>query len=341
MKKKMLCLLFAVFILAGNIFIYSQTDMSFKPDMVVAKDNSGNFNTVQQAINAVPDGNNKWIIIYIKNGIYKEKLKIDAVKSFIHIIGENNKDTVLTYDDCNSSAKGTAASASVTNYSADFIAENITFENSFDYDNSKEPNKQAVALLANADRQIYYNCRFLGHQDTLFMRAGRQYFKNCYIAGHSDFIFGDSTAVFENCEIHSLYKEGASISAPSTLAETNFGLIFMNCNFTADQKFKDSSNVFLGRPWHPSSVKVPVKSNSVYINCNLGTHIHPDGWTDMSGVYPKTERLWEYKNTGAGAKKNKSRKQLSAMEAKKYTVVNIFSSFKGITDNWDPSKLIK
>lgn len=334
MGRKSFVLLVLFLIIFSN-FIFSQSGI--KADIIVAKDGSGNFTTVQEAINSIPDGNKSWIVIFVKSGTYKEKIKVEATKSFIKLIGEDAKTTILTYDDCNSTAKGTAASASFTNYATDFIAQNITFENSFDYDNSDLPNKQAVALLANGDRQIYYNCRMLGHQDTLFVRGGRQYFKNCYIEGHTDFIFGDSTAVFEDCEIHSLYKPGASVTAPSTLESTKFGLIFINCNLTASEKFSSNpGTVFLGRPWHPSSVKKPVKSNAVFINCNLGSHIHKDGWTSMGGTYPETERLWEYKNKGEGAKKSKLRKQLSATEAKKYNLKNIFASFETINEPWNP-----
>jgi len=341
MKRIQLYIFFVIFILTSNLLIQSESVLNFKPDFVVAKDNSGNFTTVQHAISAVPDGNSKWFIIYIKNGVYKEKLKIEAAKSFIHIIGESNKDTILTYDDCKNTAGSTASSASVTIIANDFIADNITFENSFDYFNSNLGDRQAVAALLRGDRQVFNNCRFLGNQDTLFLRIGRQYLKNCYIQGHIDFIFGNGTTVFDNCEIHSLYKQGTSITASSTFESTEFGFIFLNCNITGDVKYKDSSSVFLGSPWHESAIKVPMKSNTVYINCKLGDHIHPEGWTSMSGVFPKTERLWEYKNTGSGAKKNKSRKQLSSIDAKKYTLSNIFSGFNGKIDNWDPNQLIK
>ncbi|MBN2546687.1 MAG: hypothetical protein JXB50_12875 [Spirochaetes bacterium] len=341
MNRFFISIIYTIFILSLSLVVYPQTDLNFKPDLIVAKDNSGSFTTIQQAINTVFDNNKKWLIIYVKKGVYKEKLKIEDTKTFIHLIGESNKETIITYDDCKTTAGSTALSATATISANDFIAENITFENSFDYINSNLGDKQAVAAYLGGDRQIFNNCRFLGNQDTLFLRSGRQYLKNCFIKGHLDFIFGNGTTVFDKCEIYSFINPGTSITASSTYQDTQFGLIFLNCDLTADEKLRGTRTIFLGRPWHESSVKVPIRSNAVFIHCTLGDHIHPEGWTSMKGVFPKTERLWEYKNIGPGAKKNKSRKQLSSKEAKKYSLTNIFSSFKGETDNWDPEKLIK
>jgi pectinesterase len=204
-----------------------------------------------------------------------------------------------------------------------FIAQNLTFENSFDYDHSSLANKQAVAAEPQADRQAFINCRFLGHQDTLYVRSGRQYFKNCYIEGHTDFIFGDATAVFDGCTIYSLYKNGACVTAPSTLATTSYGLVFFNCKLTGNAKLRAKS-VYLGRPWHPSSGWATVRSNAAYLYYALGAHIATAGWTSMSGVQPATERFYEYQNSGSGA-----------AAAAKYTVANILRG----SDNWDPRDL--
>lgn len=303
-------------------------------DLVVAKDGSGNYTTVQAAINAVANNNSKWFKIFIKNGRYQEVITVPSTKTYVRLIGESATGTILTYYNCSSTAGGTAASASVFLKANNFIAENLTFENSFDYDNSSLSNKQAVAAEPMADRQIFINCRFLGHQDTLYVRTGRQYFKNCYIEGHTDFIFGDATAVFDDCQIHSLYKSGACISAPSTLSVTPYGLVFLNCKVTGDSRL-GSNSVYLGRPWHPSSSGQDIRSSATYLYCNLGVHIKKEGWTSMSGVSPGTERFSEYKNTGAGAVINSSRPQLSDAAAQNYTVMNIL---KG-TDNWNPTIL--
>lgn len=297
-------------------------------DAVVAKDGSGNYRTVQAAINAAPGYRNNWYTIFIKNGSYREVVTVPQDKTYLRLIGESAEGTILTYNNCSSSAGGTSNSASVFLKAPNFIAKNITFENSFDYNRSSLPNKQAVAAEPMADRQVFVNCRFTGYQDTLYVKNNaRAYFKNCYIQGHTDFIFGDSTAVFDRCRIDSRDKNGGCITAPSTLASTRYGLVFLNCDVTGN-----STGVWLGRPWHPSSSNQYIRSSATYINCNLGRHIARDGWTSMGNTQPQTERFSEYGNTGAGAAINSSRPQLSAGQANQYTVKNIL----GGSDNWDP-----
>jgi len=296
--------------------------------VTVAKDGSGNYTTVQAAINAVPDNNSSWYTINIKNGTYKEKVTISAKKTYVYLKGTSNTSTIITYSQCSSQAGGTEATATVMVKAANFKAENIYFKNDFDYDNSSYSNKQAVALAAEGDKQVYKNCRFHSHQDTLLLWSGtgRQYFTGCYVEGHTDFIWGNGTAIFNNCTINSLKKSGGTISAPSTYSSTSYGIIFMNCNVTGSSN--SSSSVYLGRPWHPSSSGI--KSMAVFFKCTLASHIATAGWTSMSGVYPSTERMYEYKNTGSGAVVNSSRPQLSDSTAANYTITKIMNG-------WDPT----
>jgi pectin methylesterase-like acyl-CoA thioesterase len=298
-------------------------------NITVAKDGSGNYTTVQAAINAVPNNQTSWYTIYIKNGTYTEVVSISSSKTYLYLIGESKDGVKITYNNSSSSAGGTSASATVTNSAKNFKAENISFINSFDYDNSSVTNKQGVALLAQADRQIYQNCNFLGHQDTLYVNSGRQYFNNCYIQGVVDFIFGNGTSVFNNCTINCHYRSGGTgcITAPSTLASSTYGLVFIGCNVTADSSVS-SGGFSLGRPWHPSSSTASLSSSTVYLNCALASACGT--WTDMSGVSWTGERFYEYKNTGSGA--STSRPQLTASQAANYTVSNIL---KG-SDSWVP-----
>jgi len=329
MKKKII-LLISGLILSGLCIISSQTA---KPDIVVAKDGSGNFKTVQEAVNSVPDSNTKWITVFIKNGIYKEVVTVPVNKTFIRFIGENKEQTILTFDNYHSLAGGTEKSSSTFFKADNLIAENITFQNSYDYYKSPSPQEQAVALTTTGDKHIFINCNFKGIQDTLFIKVGRNYFKNCYIEGITDFIFGDGVAFFDECKIHLLIN-ASYIAAPSTLETSKYGLIFNKCVLSADKKLPKNS-VYLGRPWHPSSFKVPMKSNAVFLNCDLGNYIRETGWSSMGSVYPKTERLLEYKNKGQSAIINESRPQLS--DAALYTASEIL---KG-NDNWDFNALIK
>jgi pectinesterase len=172
-------------------------------DFIVAADGTGDFKTVQEAIHAVPDFRKKTTTIFIKKGVYKEKLILAASKQNVRFVGESLKETILTYDDYAQKKnifgeeKGTSGSSSFYIYGEGFSAENITFQN------SSGPVGQAVAVWAGGDRSVFANCRFLGFQDTLYTYGGsnRQYYKNCNIEGTVDFIFGAATAWFESCTI--------------------------------------------------------------------------------------------------------------------------------------------
>jgi pectinesterase len=306
----------------------SSSSGSIGADVTVAKDGSGNYTSVQSAINAAPSNRSSWYTI--KNGTYKEVVTVPSNKTYLRLLGQSATGTILTYNNYASKVGSTSGSASAFFQAKNFIAKNITFENSFNYPNSSAANRQAVAAEPMADRQVFVNCRFTGYQDTLYVRnASRIYFKDCFIQGHTDFIFGDATAVFDQCEINSRQKNGGCISAPSTPASTPYGLIFLDCDVTA---IGSSSGVWLGRPWHPSSSSGNLRSMAVYLYCNLGSHIATNGWTSMSGVYPSTERMYEYSNSGSGAAINSSRRQLSAGQAANYTVSNMLRG----SDGWNP-----
>lgn len=290
-------------------------------DFVVAKDGSGDYTTVQEAINAVPDFRKNRTTIFIKQGIYKEKLVLPASKTMVTFIGEDLENTILTYDDYASKKNhfgeemGTTGSTSFYIFGEGFIAKNITFQNSAD------PVGQAVAVRVESDKVAFENCRFLGNQDTLYPHGknSRQYYKNCYIEGTVDFIFGWSTAIFENCTI--FCKTAGYITAPSTEESTKYGFVFLNCNITGDAP---ENSFYLGRPWRPYG-------KSVFIGCKLGKHIKPEGWHNWRDPEKeKTAYFAEYKNTGEGADtKNRVAwsHQLSDSEAKEYSVKNIFGDW--------------
>jgi pectinesterase len=292
------------------------------PDFTVAKDGSGNFKTVQEAINAVPDFRNKVTTIYIKNGVYKEKLILPDSKNFVTFIGESVENTILTYDDYNTKKnifgedKGTTGSSSFFVFGNDFTAENITFEN------SSGPVGQAVAIRVKGDKAFFRNCRFLGYQDTLYTYGigSRQYYKNCYIEGTIDFIFGSSVAVFEECKI--FCKQNGYVTAASTPENSRYGYVFLRCEITGNAQ---PNTFFLGRPWRPYA-KV------VFIECSLGKQIKPEGWDNWGNpANEKTAMFAEYKNHGEG-NQPKARvpwsKQLSAEEAGEYTKEKIFGDWK-------------
>lgn len=235
-------------------------------DYVVAQDGTGDFFTVQEAINAVPDfRKNVRTTILVRKGTYKEKIIIPESKINISLIGEDG--VVLTNDDFANKKNvfgenmGTSGSSSCYIYAPDFYAENITFEN------SAGPVGQAVACFVSADRAFFKNCRFLGYQDTLYTygKHSRQYYEDCYIEGTVDFIFGWSVAVFNRCHIHS--KRDGYVTAPSTDQGKKYGYVFYDCRLTADP---DVAKVYLSRPWRPYA-------QAVFIRCELGKHILPEG----------------------------------------------------------------
>ncbi len=264
-----------------------------KPDFVVDKAGKGDFETVQEAFDAVPHFRKQETIIFIKNGVYKEKLILPTSKTNVTLIGESVENTIITYDDYASKLNsfgeemGTTGSSSFYVFGNNFHAKNITFEN------SSGPVGQSVAVRVDGDQVIFENCRFLGYQDTLYPHGerSRQYYYDCYIEGTTDFIFGWSTAVFENCEIYSK-KGGSYITAASTTEETDFGFVFLNCRFTAEEGVAD---IYLGRPWRPFA-------QTVIINSDLGAHIHPEGWHNWNKPEAESTSFYaEYKNSGPGA----------------------------------------
>ena len=300
--------------------LFTQIVFSQSGKITVAQDGTGNFRTVQQAINAVKDSSALETVIYIKNGIYKEKLRLPESKMNIHFIGESVDKTILTYDDFaskkDSAGKdiGTSGSASFFIFGSGFTAENITFEN------SAGPVGQAVAVRITGDRAKFTNCRFLGFQDTLYTHGeGRQYYNKCYIEGTVDFIFGASTALFENCTIYG--KRGGYYTAASTTSNKKFGYVFINCNLTGDAP---AGSFYLGRPWRPAA-------RTVFIDCKLSNLVKPEGWHNWGKVEnEQTAYYAEYKSQGEGSSaggRTSWSHQLTKEEAKEYTMNNILSGW--------------
>jgi pectinesterase len=294
-----------------------------RPDFIVAKDGTGNFTTVQEAINAVQDSSNKRTVIFIKNGTYKEKLTLPVTKINVSFMGEDVNKVILTYDDYASKQNGkgvnmgTTGSSSFFIYGDGFTAENITFEN------SAGPVGQAVAVRVSADRIQFKNCRFLGFQDTLYVHGAgaksRQYYKNCYIEGTTDFIFGAATVLFENCTIY-CKKGGSYITAANTPKEAAYGMVFFKCTITGE----NGVSYYLGRPWGDFA-------KTVFMQSKLPAFIKPEGWHNWGRpAAEQTVQYAEYKNTGEGAATGKRARwssQLNKEEAKKYSAKNILSGW--------------
>ncbi len=293
---------------------------------MVDQKGNGDFLTIQEAINSVQSFPYQRITIFIKNGIYKEKVKVHSWNPKLSLIGESREGTIITYDDYFNKI-GLGRNSTFYTYTMlvegnDFFAKNLTIQNT-----SGEVG-QAVALNVNADRALFKNCSFVGNQDVLYTSGdgNKNYFSNCYIEGTTDFIFGDATVLFENCEIHS--KKDSYITAASTPQGTAFGYVFKGCKLTADDGVRQ---VYLGRPWR-------IYAKTVFMNCEMGEHIQPEGWENWSKPEAeKTAFYAEYNCTGLGFQPQKRvswSRQLNKKQSDEYASEAILGVefYKNCTD---------
>ena len=310
--KKLLTAPFAIALSATAAMAANKYD---NPDtIVVARDGTGEFRNISEAIEVCRAFMDYHKVIYVKRGTYKEKLEIPTHLTNIEICGEDALTTIITWDDHanimmpsaydpiaierhptagtqhptpgNYHPIGTFRTFTLRVCGSDITLKNITIEN-----NSARLG-QAVALHTEGDRLRFIGCRFLGHQDTVYTGRGgtRLLFRDCYIEGTTDFIFGPSTAWFENCTIKS--KANSYITAASTPADVEYGYVFNRCRLIADEGV---TKVYLGRPWRPYAY-------TLFMNCTLGSHIVPAGWENWRNPEnEKTARYAEYNNSGDGA----------------------------------------
>lgn len=322
-----------------------------KTDFVVALDGTGNFNKIQDAIDAVKPNQTKRTVIFIKNGLYNtEKILVSEDKKNITFVGESRENTIISYHifDCKGglnnkcpaddaakwSGLAIRTSATISIYGDGFRAENITFQN------TAGAVGQALAITICSDKNVFVNCAFMGYQDTIYLwTAGkRSYFYKCLILGRTDYIYGAGIAFFEKCEIRSF--GGGWITAPSTPKEQAYGYVFYKCKLTfaknSPRPKDDSQTVALGRPWH-NYPKV------AWIECDMCEKIDPAGWPTIWRMdYAATSsdlHLYEYKNTGKGADMSQRAKwvglkSISSNEVENYSLKKVFYT----TGRWNPKK---
>ena len=309
-------------LIALSLSITVQAAKSYdNPDtIVVARDGTGEFRTIDEAIEVCRAFMDYHKVIYIKKGTYKEKLIIPQWLQNIELCGEDRDETIITYDDhANINKMGTFRTYTLKIEANDITIKNLTIEN-----NSPRLG-QAVALHTEGDRLIFINCRMIGHQDTVYtgMPYTRLFFKGCYICGTTDFIFGPSTAWFEDCTIESLVN--SYVTAASTPKDAAYGYVFNNCRLIAKAGV---DKVYLGRPWRDYGY-------TLFMNCDLGTHIRPEGWHHWEKQRENTARYLEYNNRGAGAQPQQRvswSRQLTKKEAQQITPAKVFER----QDHWNP-----
>ncbi|KAL4387873.1 hypothetical protein GQ457_09G011810 [Hibiscus cannabinus] len=311
-----------------------------KPDVTVCKDGSGGcYKTVQEAVNAAPDNAEatRRFVILIKEGVYEETVRVPLPKRNVVFLGEGMGKTVITGSVyVGQPGMTTYNSATVGVVGDGFMASGLTFANTAGPDAH-----QAVAFRSDSDLSVIENCEFIGNQDTLYAHSLRQFYKKCRIQGNVDFIFGNSAAVFQECDIlvvprqlnpgkgetNAITAHGRTDPAQST------GLIFQNCLLNGtDEYYLSNPKVhrnFLGRPWKEYS-------RTVYVNCVMGPLISPEGWMPWSGDFAlKTLFYGEFGNSGAGS--NVSGRvawssQIAAEYVYSYSVENFIQG-----DEWIPS----
>lgn len=320
--------------------------------MTVSPDGTGDYRSIQAAIDSVSPENRARIIIDIRPGFYFEKLSI--VPAFITLRGENPETTVLSYNDYalktfpDGSHYRTFNTFTILVAGNDFRAENLTVENTA---GPGDAVGQAVAAYVDADRATFINCRLFAHQDTLFTGplppkpmigstfggpreghprlVGRQYYRDCVIRGDIDFIFGSAVAVFHGCTV--LSNEcgkpvNGYISAASTPENAEYGYVFYECRLEGEAS---AGSVYLGRPWR-------AYAKTVFIRCYLGAHIHPEGWHNWDKPEAENSSWYgEFANTGPGAaigSRARWSHVMSESEAERFHPSRVLSGH----DGWNP-----
>lgn len=310
--------------------------------IIVSLSGDGDYTSIQEAINSITDKTSR--MIFIKKGIYREKLHL--TKSNLTFIGEDETKTIITFDDYakkeleNGTTMQTFRSYSTFIHGNHLTFMNLTFENTAGKGSEVG---QAIASYVDGDCIHFKNCRFLGHQDTLFTAplppspvipgsfigpgehlpkiVGRHYYENCYIEGDIDFIFGGATSYFESCTVFSKDVPNYSyITAASTPSDEKYGYVFHQCKLVGSAH---EQSVFLGRPWREFA-------HVVYLNCFLGPHIHEAGWNDWDKPH-QSLKFYEFQNIGPGADRSKRVdfcKELSIKESSLYTKEQVLRDWK-------------
>ncbi|MFK4069752.1 pectinesterase family protein [Streptomyces sp. NPDC029674] len=284
--------------------------------LTVAKDGSGQYTSVQKAVDAVPAGNTSRVVIRIAPGTYRETVKIPANKPHVTVegTGTSRKDTVIVFNNASGTPKpdgsgkyGTSGSATFAAEADDFRARNLTISNDFDEArNQNLDGHQAVALRTAADRVRLDSLIVSGDQDTLLLdtaakdRTGRVYMTNSYVVGNTDFVFGRATAVIDK-SVLTLKKRwnGTSagyVTAPSTTAGRK-GFLITRSTVNGDVS---AGSFYLGRPWHAGG-DASLDPQTTIRDSSLSAAVKPAPWTDMGGFSWKDDRFAEYRNTGPGA----------------------------------------
>jgi pectinesterase len=334
----------ALLFLSGLVFLTVSGQTKPSPsEVTVAKDGSGDFTTIQEAVDALrsfrPEGR---ATVRVRNGVYEEKVVVPSHKTEISIIGESRDSTILIWHDHanmpdgKGGTIGTFGTYTLKVEGPGFICEDMTIVNdamTFNNPRWHISHKdiynvgQAVAVHIDADRVIFRNCALKGFQDTLFTGnpEGREFFDNCWIEGTVDFIFGPATVWFRQCHLHAL-SDGYYTAASTP--EGRYGYIFDACTFTASEGI---GKLWLGRPWRPYA-QVILK------DCLIDAPVDPQGWNDWGDpANRRTARFWEYSCSGKGSDRSGRvtwSKKLSNGRAHRITKDKVFTRTADIWETY-------
>ncbi|KAK4380065.1 hypothetical protein RND71_001927 [Anisodus tanguticus] len=293
---------------------------NIKPNVVVAQDGSGQYKTINEALKVVPPKNTQTFVILIKTGEYKENVDIPRGVTNVVFLGEGPTKTKITSNKNFVDGTATFHSAIVAVNGDGFIAMDIGFENT-----AGAVKHQAVALRVSADKTVFYNCNINGYQDTLYTHSYRQFYKDCTITGTIDFIFGDASAVFQNCKMI-VRKPGDNqacmVTAQGRKDHRGVGaIVLQNCEIRAEPAFTSTQppiKAYLGRPWKEYS-------RTIIMQTYIDSFIDPEGWAPWNGNFALNTLFYaEYQNKGPGANTDRRvkwggyKRNISPQEAEKY-----------------------
>ncbi|KAK6159863.1 hypothetical protein DH2020_003244 [Rehmannia glutinosa] len=313
------------------------TSNEIKPDIVVAKDGSGNFTTINDALDKVPKNKDSMFVLYIKEGVYEEKVQIGSSLTHLVMIGDGPTKTRITGRLNYIDGTNTYQTATVAVQGDHFTAKDIGFENS-----AGAEKHQAVALRVSADLSVFYNCQMDGYQDTLYAHTYRQFYRDCVISGTIDFIFGDSAAVFQGCTIvvrKPLSNQNCIVTAQGRKdMRQPTGIVLQNCSIVSDPEYypvRYTNKAYLGRPWKEFS-------RTIIMESFLDDLIQPEGWLPWNETYALDTLFYtEFNNRGPAASKTDrvkwaGVKELPASRIKRFTADQFIHGKKWIKSNHIP-----
>ncbi|EPS67019.1 pectinesterase, partial [Genlisea aurea] len=266
-------------------------------DVTVAADGTGNYRTVSEAVAAAPSGYSGRYVIRIKAGVYSEYVQIPSAKKNLMFVGDGASNTIITGDKNDVDGSTTFNSATVAVVGANFLARDITFQNT-----AGAVKHQAVALRVSADLTAFYRCGINAYQDTLYAHSLRQFYTNCTITGTVDFIFGNAASVFQGCHISARRplagQENTVTAQGRTDPNQNTGIVIQQSTIDAAAELLPviaNFPTYLGRPWQQYS-------RTVIMQSAITAAIRPEGWLPWNGDFALSTLYYaEYANTGAGA----------------------------------------